>query len=172
MAHILNSHQQHDSFQLPAHLRGHRMLSLSASQWLAPLWLPTLTRPFWQLSFYAGCKRLLWVGRISGCRILPNHSLLAFWIKVRLTPQARLANSVPVLTTSSQRKPALRLWVCLKRILFRRLSLPGSLSRRCVPFQVAQTGASARKQSGNIQVRSGGSRSNARATACRVTSHS
>lgn len=43
MAHILNSHQQHDSFQLPAHLRGHRMLSLSASQWLAPLWLPTLT---------------------------------------------------------------------------------------------------------------------------------
>lgn len=27
MAHILNSHQQHDSFQLPAHLRGHRMLA-------------------------------------------------------------------------------------------------------------------------------------------------
>lgn len=113
MAHILNSHQQHDSFQLPAHLRGHRMLSLSASQWLAPV-APYVDKTFLAALLLCGMQRAPWVGRRSGCRILPNQSLLAFWIKVRLTPQARLAYSVPVLTTSSQRKPALRLVGLLK----------------------------------------------------------
>lgn len=49
MAHILNSHQ-HDTLQLPAHLRGLRMASLSQSM-AQPLWIPMLAGALWQLGF-------------------------------------------------------------------------------------------------------------------------
>lgn len=76
MAHILNRHQQHDTLQLPAHLRGHRMPSLRVSQWLSPC-----GSLCWQ-ELYGSSASMgndangsLGEGGICGCKTPPNHSL-------------------------------------------------------------------------------------------------